>query len=321
MDIAPPPAPAPTGTYQLSKEKRHFFRYVFGLIALLLVLAVVALAYWFPRSSYGAFYGLHYLSGTYPDRSLQEFDIKGTHPVTFSNSGKVIDYAHAAGVSVGIEVNASGHQDIYSLGNKSVALTTDGGTKAALAVSPDGKTVAYADRLSEVVATSTADFYNVSAWQIKMLTIKDKTTKTIGVGFAPHFFTSNGVSYIAYITKTSIRIINLATLGAQDVPFDFGKQHSYISMDISPDGTFALLPDVADNYRLYVLTDTSGLFRLSAGSPLPEGTVMAAFKGKTIISAAYDTDHSLIRTSTTDQPNIIHYARIIPRSLIFKLIP
>lgn len=302
-----------------SQPKRNSLAitYIVSGIALIIIIGV----YFFYHSSYGALQGIRFLSGPFDTRSLQELGIRGSHTVAFSGSGRIIDYAHVGSTMVAIKVDESGRQDVYSLGKNPNALTNDGHTKSGVSVSSDGSMVAYAMRASESVATSTKDFYAIGSWRIQLLNSIDKTVKDLGTGFAPQFFESGGVSYLAYLTNSSLRIVNTATFATQDIPFNFGVQHSYLTMAISPDGKFAVLPDVGNNYRLYSLNENSGLFRIMPGSALPEGTALAAFKGNTIVSASYNTNNSLIRISTIEQPDLIRYARTIPRTLVFKLIP
>lgn len=315
------PLPAPEPRPIVPQPPSHARAYVVSAILALLILIGAGGAYWFLHSSYGSLYNLRYLAGPYETRSVNELGLRGPHTVTFGSPGRVIDYAHAGRQLFGTLVDANGHQDVYLLG-KNVALTNDGKTKAGLAVSPDGAFVAFAERVQEVAATSTGSFYDVDQWQIKLMDLNGKTVRNLGTGFAPQFFTKNGTNYVSYLTNSSLRIINRSTLATQDVPFDLGSQHSYITMSVSPDGSFAILPDVASNYRLFALQESNGFFRLAPGASLPEGTRSAVFKDDdTIISISGNSTGTFVRSSAVSNPSIIAHARIIPETFIFKVIP
>jgi hypothetical protein len=244
MDIpqaAPPPAAPPVS---LTKQKRSWIPYgIFGF-ALLALLILLGVGYWYSNTSMSAFRTVHFLSGPFESRTLSEFGFQKSNTVTLPVPGHVVDYAHSRGIEAVISVQSNKSEDIYKIqGGKSTALTTDGKIKSGVSVSLDGTMIAYATRISTATSTNAVDFYAPNAWSIELL--KGSAAPTvIGTGYGPQFFARGAQPYLMYTTDKGIHLVNLATNTHQDIPISFGVPTASRVASISNDGTHVLLPDV-----------------------------------------------------------------------------
>ncbi|MDB5245407.1 MAG: hypothetical protein JWN90_512 [Parcubacteria group bacterium] len=314
--IAPPPAVPPVSMTSSARS-----RYI--TLTIVVVLAAIAVGgYWFMRSSYGAFYGVRYLSGTFDSRTLNEFGIKGIHTVSVPVPGRMYDYARGGHTEAALAVLPSGTQDAYLIqSGKATALTSDGRVKSSIAVSADGSMIAYALHTHEATSTLAVDFFAPKDWTIELIKKDGTDPKTIDIGYGPQFFTMGGHEHLLYTTERGIQLVDLVTNTHQDIHVSFGVKTSIHVAAVSPDGEYVALPDVGSGYALYSLVYTDGLARLNPVGALPEVTGAVTFKGSTLLSATVTKSNALFRISEPANPSIITRARTQSVTSVFKLIP
>lgn len=289
--------------------------------AVLLVILLILAAWFYVMHSAGPLRGVRYLTGTFEARTLYEIGVTGPQAISVPAPGRMIDYARASGHEAAIAVDATGGEDVYSIeGGKAVALTHDGGTKAWLALSPDGSTVAYSQRTG-TTTSSTTSFYDPSAWRI--VVVAHGRSQFFDQGYAPGFFMKNGSLFLLYKTPTSVHIANLATNTHQDIALDTGVPNIFYRPIVSSDGAYLALPDVSTGYFLYSLSEQNGVFTFAPIKPFAKGTVAVAFTDADAIltSSNADTSHISLRLSDVRDPASFTSERTIPFVLIQRLLP
>jgi hypothetical protein len=223
-------------------------------------------------------------------------------PVDLGLPGALVDFDRAGGVSAAVMETATGTQDVYLLGGEARRLTSDGGFKSFVAVSPDGKTVAYAEHATttlvtvsgprlvvattspgilsptRVVATTTepAPFFAPADWVVKAVDLATGAISAYGAGIAPQFFSRDGASYLFFTTSAGVEAVDLATGAREDLPSSIATAPAHISAD----GAWLLLP-TAGSYALSALRGLHPM-RTERAAALPEAIEAARFSGGTL---------------------------------------
>lgn len=311
MNPVQPPAAAP------SISRRNLLLAAGGII---LVLALVG--YFVLTTSKLAFSGMRYLAGSYEERALYEFTWKGVKEVSLPVSGKLIDYAREGSREAAI-VEADGAQQVVLISGKNVRpLVTEAGTRAALALSPDGSHVAYAERVVAEDESNPRDFFAPASWQVRVQSVETGELMIMGNGYAPHFFVRDGATYLAYMTKEGLHIANLETSTHQDLPVGVKNATGAFPVTVSDDGMFVAVPTPAGAYTLLSLERVEGgAFVLGAVGALPADARVIAFDGSSAYSVGRSTGEVFFYRSNVGAADAPTAFERQPFALVTKLIP
>ena len=227
------------------------------------------------------------VEGTFEDRSVYEYSLLGRKKVALAVDGKLVTYDRSADAEAAIVAKDSDIQVVVP-GNPMHVLASGKGVKNAVAASPDGANVAYAE-LDEAVTqnalASSTIYYNPSNWTIKIATVASGEVRTLGKGYGPQFFSYEGRPYILYLTKEGVQIQSLDAknvhLGIQSDPI--GSRPPRVSADGKH---IALYRSSAHMYKLYNMTiGNEGAALTDVPSTILVSTV--AFKGERAIIASH----------------------------------
>lgn len=207
-------------------------------------------------------------------------------------SGDLSDFARGDQATVAIVRNTdTGAQDVHMLTPTERALTTDGFGKAAVAVSRDGKFVAFSQRADTSIG---AEFSaRISAWQVVVMDTQTGTIKNYGEGFAPQFFNKDGVTYLLFTTRTGITVINTSTLASRSMVFINPGLVDYAGL-VSSDGVYLAVPNgVTKVLDVFSLTLSETDFSVSLLGIAPVAFTHSAFVGNSIEGIVRNADGSL----------------------------
>lgn len=299
-----------------SSERLLVLTLIAGFVAALIVGAYALLNH--SPIAHVSSHPLRFLEGEYPHRALYELSPTGSStPVTLPVSGTLIEYARARGVEAVITESKPGVQDITVLGATPHALTTDGGIKSALAISSDGKTVAYAAYIAKTVATSTPTFYNFNSWVVKVADIATGKVMTEGAGSGPAFFVRDGKSYLLFTSSQGITAKDIATGATQLLSLKI-PYNSLNPARVSPDGMYLAL--VSPWYSSYHI-DSIEPFKVTPIGAWPAATYTLEFSADTVVAARHLPDGSQeFFTSDAAHPAQEH-AIGTPTVFVYRLIP
>lgn len=307
--------PAP----QMPTVRRKRGALVAGVLILVVVFALAAGGFYVVRAGALTFYGMRYVAGPFSDRSLYEIGIQGAHKVVLPVPGNIIGYAREGGKEAAIALSL-GNEDIYvHSGSVWKPLTKNGGIKAALQISPDGTMLAYAFR-SETA--STTDFYAQDAWSIHVMDTSSGADRVVGAGYGPQFFSRDGVKYLLYTGVNKVTIVDLDKNTHQDIDVNTGVKNGFFSALVSPNGAYLALPSITENYAVFALSATNGLFTIAKPiGTTPRGSVFAAFDGNALLTVANDKSSTLLRQMNPADPSVITKARALPLNQVVGLAP
>lgn len=266
MHESPPPVPQDVSVRPTSRVR--FF--VFAVIAVLAVTLVALAALLLVRIGGIGFYDRAMASFVLRDTVIAErsyesvapsrFGLSGLKPIELSGVTGVSDYARAKGTEAVIAKDAEGVPQVFLLNRENVALTGSPAAKASLAVSPDGKYIAYASR-TDGESEYTPE---LSAWSMQVISIADGSVATLGTGFAPSFFTRDDATWLLYTSADAITVTKVeeGSFVAFSTPFEINDD-VWFAAKASPDGQYLALRDAATRqFSLY------GIRRATADLPL-----------------------------------------------------
>jgi hypothetical protein len=160
---------------------------------------------------------LRVLEGTLDTRTVGDYTAQGAYRAhSLAVKGDLVDYVTLDGKteyalvaapetkpSTAIVRIADGHTETL------VGATS---TKLWLALSPDGSTLAYAER-EPFTSTSTkpdpTTAYDPNAWTVHVLDLRTGSSTAIAHAATPRFFTRDGVTYLLYLQVPDIHIRSL----------------------------------------------------------------------------------------------------------------
>ena len=175
---------------------------VLAIIAIIFVLVLATSAVYLIRSEKD----VRVSEARYESITVQSFGILGAMKTALPQyEGSLADYAEGGSIKAAIITN-NDVDEVYLLSGSQKQLTSDGTKKAALAVSSDGSTLAYA-----ALTNPREDGFILSTarWTVRVVDIASGTSRDLGAGFAPEFFVRDGVGYVLYTTPTSLAVFNL----------------------------------------------------------------------------------------------------------------
>ncbi len=190
---------------------------VLGII-LIIICVLAFLAYWQRAALVETIQGIntrmhmngaYTLSGSGTDVTVIRHGIFGDSKVT-AKSGTIVDFAHSSNGSYALVLSPNGHdEDVVALNASEKKLTSDGGIKAALAVSSDGRYISYTqftpkDAHQQMPTDQLAD------WSVSILDTHDSSAMVFKSAYAPHFYSSGGKSYVEFMVPAGMGITDLA---------------------------------------------------------------------------------------------------------------
>lgn len=252
---------------------------VYALVSVALVIIII-LGFLYVRAVPVRLIGLKVFEGAYLSGKVHSFGITGFHEKKIKVSGTLADYASSGGVAVALVRNAETNSvDVMMLSPKAHALTSDGGGKASVSVSPDGTMVAYA-----ALTNAPSDTYftaQLSAWSIKVLDVKTGEVTLMGTGFGPEFFTNNGKLMLLFTGPTGITVADVALKTSQTTFFLNPGVIDYAA-HISRDGKYVAIPNgLTKNYELFSVTHIEAPIGLNPLGHIQQTLVHGAFNGDT----------------------------------------
>lgn len=245
----------------------------------------------------GAAYAVKSLSSTYlfegqyTSGSVSKIGMFGLKEKDIAVAGQLSDYALSGNTRAAIVRNAeTGAQDIVVLAPTEKSLTTDGVGKAAIAVSSDGATVAFARRADRQVG---GDFSpQLSSWEIVTLAVSDGTMKQYGQGFAPQFFTKDGVEYLLFTTRYGVSIADVATGAVKSVTFINPGVVDYAAI-VARDGSYFAVPNpVSQAYDIFALTSVAPELKYKLFAVAPTRFISGGFDGDALVGVERSNDGS-----------------------------
>lgn len=273
--------------------------------ASLLVLILLGAALYFTMPLWYGWWQLQHtyvLQGTGATSSVAKVGLFGMEPVT-SSLGPIAEFAHVGTTGYALILGSDNKSlNVARISDKqSLLLTTDGGTKKALALSPNGAYIAYAQ-----LGTSAQDPANstVTDWNVRILDTRSNTTEVLQHAYAPQFFVKGGNLFVSYVTPTGMDIKNLSTrqishasvLISGDImhPTKISADGSMIAVYSGPGQVYILAPLTRDDQGVF--SSNPAQFVHAPQGWLGFGTV-GSFAAATVNGSSY------IQFYTPDDPN------------------
>jgi len=293
-----------------------------SIVAILVLLAGAAAYVYFSYVQDFAFRGTRYLAGTFEERALYELNWLGdAKEVSLPVAGRVIDYDRSSDVEAAILLSDAGQQVYLLDADASRVLAGGQGIRSSLSVSPDGASVAYAERTGKGTETAPSAFYNPAFWEIHVVNVSTGENVVIGSGYAPQLFERDGESYVLYSTNAGVRIRALSSTTEQELLLDLGDARGVFPAMVTEDGRLLALPSPVGAYVLYTLTHEGGTFVLREQGFAPAGATSIAFDGQELVSLNHATDTMYLirsRLALSEEPTV---TKSVPVQFITKLIP
>lgn len=220
---------------------------------------------------------LHFISNLeFKEFQLKRLGFFRDEPVASPVKERVIDYDRVSGREVILTQSISGDEDVFIKtedGSWSL-LTTDGGIKTRLTLSPDGALAAYSKRSDD----ESTHFFDPSSWSVYTVDTENGNVTEYKAGFAPQFFTRDGALFLSFLASRQFVTINLDTGRRQVVPlntFFNGRQVPRVS----PDGTLLAIftPRGGGTYDIHPIESMLPLIIGAPVASLPEGTYLIEF--------------------------------------------
>lgn len=297
QNTAPASAPEPSSMPTSMNTTAHtpkFARTGSLLIAVVGIVAVCGIGYAVYRhmtspSPLGALL----FAGDYTSGSVIVGGVFGWDEKKVAVSGVLSDYARSDQATVAIVRNTeTGAQDVHLLTPTERALTTDGIGKAAVAVSRDGKFVAFSERADKSIG---GDFSpQISAWQVVVMDTETGTAQNYGMGFAPQFLSKGDQHYVLFTTRTGITVVNLSTAVSRSLVTINPGLIDYAAI-VSKDGTYLAVPNgVSRKLDVFTLQLSEEDLSISLLGVAPTAFVQSSFVGGALEGVVHNDDGSFV---------------------------
>ncbi len=322
MDI-PVVTPATSDPLVAQLPKIPFFKNkrVIGIIVVL-VLVVILAGFLLLRGTVGDRYGLKVFEGSYTSGRVLEFGLFGLQEERVKTEGELSDYAEHRGVKVAIVRNPEANtQDIFLLGPKSKQLTTNGIGKASISVSPDGKSIAYAQRADHVVGGEFSSY--ISGWLVTVQNIETGEVVDLGQGFAPQFYTNqDGATRVLFTTRTGVSSVDLKTKSVRSIDF-INPGIIDFAATISGDGKYLAVPNgITKVSQIFSVTETETEFSVALATIGTVPFTHAAFVGHKLYGVSRTDDGSAsLYVVSGDTKDVPPAPFALPKNSSYRIIP
>jgi len=201
------------------------------------------------------------VSGTEKD-GVYRYTWLGMSQVKFPVEGVITDYArsgdHEAVVASEGDVSKS---LVYVLGDTPRSVGAPVGEKSSLTISSDGTWVAYATRVDVG-----EDMY---AWDIEAVEVATGDVVALGTGYAPQFFTRDGVTRLMFRAPEGITIADLSSKTSFTTPFMMAADIKNAGA-IAADGShFVNRNNITGEFTLYTVSSVEPYFIPEIASTIP----------------------------------------------------
>lgn len=254
--------------------------------------------------------------GSLVDARLYELDGGILTDVSFIPDGSIVSRVrrHDIGATASIIMpeNEIGNVLVLENSGQSQQLSDASSIKDAVAISPDGAYVAYAELNLQFGSTLYSE--NVSDWNIKLLHVATQEVISVGVGFAPYFIGENGTTLV-YSAENGIAGYDIASKETFLVLPELAVEYTVYATHVSPDGSF-LVPynSVTRKYNVFAITEASPL-EISA-----VGNVARSFEKIAVTNNAVygiqrnqeTNEHTLWRSALSES-----FLSVVPEELLY----
>ncbi len=302
---------------------KHRLLLIGSVLAVILVVAAGLLYFLLGTGKTFSLQGVRYLEGTFDARVLKELSLSGSQEVLLPVPGRVIDYARAGDSEAAIVLLDDAVQAVYVQTNGEWrAVVERPGIRGGLSLSPDGNTLAYAERKADIPVVETPlEFYDPASWVVRVLTLDTGSEAQMGDGYGTTLFVREGALHLAYGAPLGIHIANLVT-GMQDtVPLERGGFSKVSTILSSEDGTHILIPSVMGDYELYLLKEIENNYVLERHERQPVDARAAAFKNGQIFVLTTTEGNSMFGTAAIENSVEVSLGEKKPSMLVTKIIP
>jgi len=242
----------------------------------------------------------------------------------YVDSGSVVDYVKRGVKEFALIQNTDGEVDMFvrSTGANWTQYTVDGGIKLHLDVSSDGSLVSFTKRI-ETVPSSRQDFYDdLTAWDAYVFETSNGASSRFANGFAPQFFTRDGLPFLLFVDPDGITIAKLGTDDRQSATF-YRPYDGHHPPRVSPDGEYLAVYNPRGTYDIFPIETLSPLIIGDTVGSLPQDTSVMVFSRTAIYAARNINDgdsvlFSISRDLSDDTVVLKEFNKIFSYRLIFN---
>ncbi len=311
-----PPAPAPQNP-KAPMPSRNLI--ITGAVVVIIIALIAVLLHPAVRSWLSSLFGVSLeersvlVEGMNEDGTSVFLSLKGDDVKTLTLPSGLSEYSERNGVYAGIV----GTTDVSSVrGSTAESLYVDGEYKDAVAVSPDGSSIAFASMLPGVAGSVVETSY------VKKLNVNDRTVDIMGVGYAPQYFLRDGKTYLLYTSPEGISVadISAGTVSLTPITVEGSKDYAVV---VSDDGSYLAIRDaLIGKFFVYKVSSVEGGLKFSSLRELPDGVESVAFRfGKLYAVSHVGDTQEILEYAAPDaaEPTTRH---ALPASVTsYKLLP
>lgn len=258
-------APVPVVAQAQENARPHVSPRVMLLAAGLLLVAVLAALFFFIKDEKESLLFSEFGYAGITPRILEGTAVKDA---SIAVPGALMDYAREGAHEVAI-VEAEGTSQVLLLGEggRSISVGTD--RKAAVAISAAGDAVAHATYSGSQGRDVLVPFIN--EWRIQLTLLESNEVYELGEGFAPGFFTRDGVEYLFFTTSQGVTFFNMKDKTSYQIPL-YTQNVIDSAVSVREDGSYMVMRNFLTNrYALFAIGQTNNVFTLSAAGVIGEG--------------------------------------------------
>lgn len=189
-----------------------------------------------------------------------------------SISGTLLDYAQNGNHKVALTQDADGSYQVQLLGDDQRIIASGTDKKAAVAVAASGQAVAYATYTGNRNPELFSPF--LDEWEIRLVYIGSNEIYQLGDGFAPEFFTRNGVEYLMFTSPEGITIMDLGAKTSYGIPFPTQNVVDSAAT-IRADGAYIASRNIFTNrFTVFSVSEVNDVMTLSAVGQVGDGALL-----------------------------------------------
>jgi len=262
-------------------------RFIITIIGVLVLIVLLAGIYLVMRGTPLSLKGVTVFEGDYISGDLHSFGLLGYKDINIPVDGFLSDYTNENGVQAAVVLSPDvTAQDIFLIGSDTKMLTETGNGKAGLAVSEDGYSIAYAETKTAGVLFDV----QLSAWTVKTLNLETGEIWEVGTGFAPQYFTRDGVAYLLYTSPRGVVVADLAAKTTQ-TSFIFNPGTLDYVAQISADGSMlAMQNGLTQKHDLFTVKRIQAPLDLALVGTIEPVLENAAFVGDTLYGTQWTAE-------------------------------
>lgn len=256
---------APPGTTDRGPNKKL----IIGGIVLVAAVVLIALVPMIMKNLQvsNALGGARILVSGAEKSGLYEYTWLGMRQVKLPVEGTVTDYARNGAHEAVIAHEGDANKSLaYVLGDEPRTVGVPLGEKASIAISPDGAWVAYATR-----ADVGGDLYS---WNVQAVEVATGDLVELGAGFAPQFFTRDGMTRLMFRGPEGITIADLSARKSFTTPFTMPAEITNAGAVAADGSRFVSRNNYTGEFTLYTVSAVEPYFM-----PVIAGTIPGRLSG------------------------------------------